>query len=141
MDGMNMKTGFRRVGPASCVVAVAMGIPERLRAQCFELLAVHVPEKHRNKGYATTLIHSVCRDADAANNHLILTVDPYLHPKRHEVDGMGKADLKSWYEVRFGFQQIQESPILMMRPPGATPRVGLKLIPQVAAIIEGMKHV
>lgn len=113
-----MITGERKVGAASCRVRQTNAVPERMRARVREVTALRTEASEQGKGYATTLMHKVCREADAANMVLILYPLPF---GAHQ--GLGLSYLESWYEARFGFAIIQHEPVLMARMPGATPRM------------------
>ena len=59
-----MRTGNRSVGPAVCRVRQSNQIPQHLRSKVRELVKLEVPADKQGQGYATTLMHSVCREAD-----------------------------------------------------------------------------
>ncbi len=123
-----MKTGDRSVGPAHCRVRQTNAVPERMRGRVREVSGVEVPVNEQNKGYATTLMHKVCREADAANIVLVLWPQPF-----GDNISLSKQQLIGWYRERFGFQCIQPEPYLMARMPGATPRL-LSLNPVTEAL-------
>lgn len=123
-----METKDHRVGPASCRVRQTNALPERMRARTRELCCLEVAAGEQRKGYATTLVHKVCREADKANVVLVLWPQPF-----GENIAMSRSELEAWYERAFGFQRIQADPVLMARMPGATPRM-LTLNPVVEAI-------
>lgn len=118
-----METGDRRVGPATCRIRQTNAVPERMRGRVRELTKLEVPFSEQGKGYATTLMHSVCREADKHNIVLVLWPQPF-----GDNINLSKSYLVGWYEQRFGFNIIQPEPVLMARMPGATPRL-LKLNP------------
>lgn len=124
----DMKTGDRRVGPATLRVRQTNAVPERMRGRVREVCCVEVPHTEQNKGYGTTLLHKVCREADDANIVLVLWPMPF-----GENISLSKQQLIDWYRDRFGFQCIQPEPYLMARMPGATPRI-LSLNPVTAAL-------
>lgn len=116
MDGM--KTGDRKLGAATCRIRQCTALPERMRARSRELTALLVQADKRGQGYGTSLVHKVCREADAAGIVLIVFPEPY--------DGSEwtKEQLVAWYEGNFGFAVIQQQPaVLLARMPGATPRM------------------
>lgn len=121
MDGMRkvkMETGDRKLGAATCRIRQCTALPERMRAGSRELTSLLVQADKRGQGYGTSLVHKVCREADAAGIVLILFPEPF--------DGSEwtKEQLVSWYETNFGFAIIQHQPAtLMARMPGATPRM------------------
>lgn len=124
-----MKCKTYRVGHASCEVKMAQGLPDTFRSRTREVLALETAFEHRGKGYGTTVMHAVCRDADAANTILILTVKPFGNLN----GAMNTKLLEQWYASKFGFQRLDETPqgILMARPPGSTPRTGLTLASRI----------
>ena len=134
-----MQVGFRRVGAASCQVVECSAIPCHMRQRTREIIAVRTAPEHRRKGYATTLMHQLCHEADSVGFILILFPNPFGADDGEA--GMEKSALVNWYQDFFGFMPIQSNPILLARMPGATPRMGLKLQPITAAVIEAVKHV
>lgn len=113
-----MKTGPRKVGAATCRVRQCNALPEAMRQKTREVASLEVPFAEQGKGYATTLMHAVCREADEANLVLVLTPCPFGDNTRLSTD-----ELVAWYERDFGFSQIQKDPVtLLARLPGATPR-------------------
>lgn len=126
MDGM--KTGDRAVGAASCRVRRTNAVPLEMRDGIREVCNVEVPAADQGKGYATTLMHKVCREADAAGIVLLLWPQPW-----GDNIAMSRDQLTSWYAERFGFAQIQAEPPLMARMVGATPRL-LRLNPVIEAL-------
>jgi hypothetical protein len=124
-----MPTGERRVGPARLRVRQCTALPERMRAKTREIVDVETPFAEHGKGYATTLLHKVCREADAAGLVLVLSPQPY----GDNID-LSKDQLIDWYERSFGFAIIQHQPMMLMaRMPGATPRL-LSLNPVTEAL-------
>ena len=103
--------GPRQSGSATCKLVVSIALPVKMRSQVRELTALSTPAADQRKGYASQLLHDVCKEADAQNITLFLAVA--------EED---KQRLCAWY-TRFGFQPIQAKPTLMARMPGSTPRV------------------
>lgn len=113
-----METRDHRVGPASCRVRQTNAVPQHMRAGVRELCCLEVPAGEQRKGYATTLVHKVCREADAAGIVLILWPQPW-----GDNIAMSRAQLAEWYAREFGFQAIQPEPLLMARMVGSTPRL------------------
>lgn len=109
--------GERTVGAASLVlrmpqVAKGDGSLRNLR----ELAELQVPSDEQRKGYATSLVHAICREADAAGIVLMLAPQPF-----GDNIAMSKDQLVDWYAREFGFMEFQAEPLLMARLPGATP--------------------
>ena len=131
MDGVNaMETGERRLGPATCRIRQCTALPERMRERSREVTALLVKPEDRRKGYGTSLMHKVCREADAAG--IVLVVWPMAFARRES--DMDDEQLSRWYEFNFGFIVIQYKPeLLMARLPDGTPRL-LKLNPVAEAI-------
>lgn len=130
----NIELGFRRVGAASCVLQKPEALPVHMHEAIIEVTKVQVPVKHRNQGYATTLLHKVCREADQAGKTLFIQVESFTD------DPIPRPVLESWYSKNFGFAPIQAEPLLMARMPWSTPKVGLQLSPLAAGMIEGLKE-
>ena len=103
MDGLML--GRHQIGSASCRIVEAMGVPEHMREGLREL--IDLTASNPRKGHATALMTKICAEADRARITLLLTAKPFQ-------DGMTDAQLRDWY-ARFGFQQIQDEPILMAR--------------------------
>lgn len=114
--------GQRSYESATCNLIVSKALPVAMRKSVRELHDLKVPEQDQRKGYASQLLHDVCREADEHNLTLMLAVD--------DKESMR---LIAWYS-RFGFQPIQASPVLMARMPGSTPRT-LKPISQALAAL------
>lgn len=108
---MDELIGRRSHITATCDMIVSIALPAAMRRNVRELHALHVPEEDRRKGYASQLLHDICREADEHHLTLMLSVE--------ETD---KERLAEWY-TRFGFWPIQVWPLLMARMPGASPRV------------------
>lgn len=108
-----METGTRNVGPASLRVRRTVAVPVEMRERVREICQVEVPSPFQNRGLATTLLHKVCREADAANIVLMLWPQPF-----GDHISMSSAQLIAWYANEFGFVQIQPEPALMARQPG-----------------------
>ena len=124
-------TGERSVGPARCRVRRCVALPLHLRSTTRELVNLEVPFAEQGKGYATSLVHKVCREADAAGLVLVLSPQPF-----GDNMNLSKQQLEDWYARSFGFQVIQTTPMtLMARAPGATPRM-LTLNPVTEALVK-----
>lgn len=125
--------GERTLGPARCLLRVPQvkGIPPNLR----EITELEVPSTEQRKGYGTTLLHAVCREADSQKFVLMLAPQPF-----GDHIAMSKGELAQWYHMEFGFQQIQAEPLLMARMPGTTPARKLTLKPLDASMYKGAKH-
>lgn len=114
---MSMDTRTYTLGPASCRVRRTQAVPAHMREHVRELAALQVPAAEQGKGYATTLVHKVCRDADAAGVVLVLWPQPFGDV------ALSADQLAAWYAREFGFQVIQPEPMLMARPVDGTPRL------------------
>lgn len=126
-----MKTGERKVGPAHCRVRQSNALPQHLRGNVREVVDLEVPVAEQGKGYATTLMHAVCREAD--HHGIVLMLTPY--PFGDNIN-LSQQQLADWYVKSFGFQPVQAEPsVLLARMPGATPRV-LTLNPVTEAIVK-----
>ena len=113
-----MKTGDRSVGHAKLRVRQCPALPPALQKTTRELVNVETPFSEQGKGYATTLIHKVCREADAAGLVLVLTPQPY-----GDNINLSKQQLEDWYARSFGFCVIQTEPMtLMARMINGTPK-------------------
>ena len=130
-----MQTGSRRVGPASLRVRQSNAfnaLPMHMRGGLREITSVEVPADQQRKGYATTLMHKVCLEADDVGMVLVLWPNPF-----GEHIAMSRGQLVDWYAREFGFALIQSEPVLMARMPGSTLRV-LALTPLVDAVARGL---
>ena len=124
-----MKTGDRSVGPAKLRVRQCPALPPALQKTTRELVNVETPFAEQGKGYMTTLIHKVCREADAANLVLVLTPQPY-----GDNINLSNQQLEDWYARSFGFHVIQREPMtLMARMVNGTPQA-LQLTPVTEAL-------
>lgn len=124
-----MKTGPRSLGPAKLRVRQCPSLPAQLQKTTRELVNVETPFAEQGKGYMTTLIHKVCREADAANLVLVLTPQPY-----GDNLNLSKQQLEDWYSRSFGFHVIQREPMtLMARMVNGTPQA-LQLTPVTEAL-------
>ena len=93
-----MKLGNRILGPATCALSES-----EVMAGVIELSSLEVPEWHRKKGAANKLMDAICEEADKASKVLLL---------KPANDGW----LVKWY-ASHGFRKIQDTPVLMARPP------------------------
>lgn len=101
-----MAPGRRYLDAASLTVAIPEGLPPHMHGRVRELLSIEVPEEKRRTGLATKLLREVTMEADREGKTLLLWVRPY--------GTMGERDLIAWYR-KFGFEEIQQSPVLMAR--------------------------
>lgn len=124
-----MKTGPRSVGAASLRIRQCPALPPALQKTTREVVNVETPSAEQGKGYMTTLIHKVCREADAAGLVLVLTPQPY-----GDNINLSKQQLEEWYERSFGFHVIQREPMtLMARMVNGTPKM-MELTPITEAL-------
>lgn len=124
-----MKTGDRSVGSAKLRIRQCPALPPALQKTTRELVNVETPFAEQGKGYMTTLIHKVCREADAANLVLVLTPQPY-----GDNINLSKQQLEDWYARAFGFCVIQREPMtLMARMVNGTPKM-MELTPITEAL-------
>lgn len=100
-----MTPGPRVHKQASLRVVIPQGVPESMRQGMREI--VGVTSENPRKGHATALMHTVCAEADHTRMVLMLEAKPFA-------EGMTQEQLETWY-ARFGFQKIQETPVLMAR--------------------------
>lgn len=122
-----------RVGHCYAQVIKCEGVPKHMQPHTREVTGLYTQELERGKGYATTLMHKICRDADACNIVLL------LEPKPFGDEGLSESYLIGWYEATFGFNVIQSAPtVLMARMPGSTPRL-LELTPTARAMLTEKK--
>lgn len=112
MLGAAVNVGLREHRSASLRIAIADGLPERMRKLTREVLSVR--STNPRKGHATALMHEVCNEADKWWITLI------VQPSKFD-DGMDDAKLVPFYS-RFGFVVFQNEPCLMARSP-QLPRV------------------
>lgn len=131
-----MVPGFRRLGGASCFIRICEALPEHMRAGTREVFRLGTAPSHRKKGYATTLMHSVCREADSVNMALVLMAQPFGQETGEIMDYEA---LTLWYEAEFGFQMVQKDIGLMVRAPGASPKIRMRLDPVTKTIIESVR--
>lgn len=91
--------GKRTIGDATCYLRFSQAVPVHLRQTIREVYDVKVPKGMRGKGSGTRLIKAICAEADHADKVLIL---------------LPLEDKIKWY-TSLGFEQIQDSPPIMMR--------------------------
>lgn len=125
--------GERKLGPARLKLSVPQirGVPPNLR----EVSELEVPSEQQRQGFGTTLLHAVCREADAAKVVLMLAPQPF-----GDHIAMSKDELSVWYCEEFGFMPVQAEPLLMARLPNTTPARKLVLKPLNAALYKETKH-
>lgn len=99
-----MTPGLREHKQASLRVAVAECLPEEMRDQTREIVSLACTNPR--KGYATTLMWTVCHEADEACITLI------LQPRAFG-DGLDDDKLERFY-MKFGFVVIQQVPVVLM---------------------------
>ena len=102
-----MTPGLRTHKAASLRVAIAEGLPSEMWDVTREIVSVQ--STNPRKGDATTLMWSVCAEADRELKTLIIQVRPFSQ-------GMNDDQLKKFYS-KFGFEEIQADPCLMARSP------------------------
>lgn len=107
-----MRSGPRRLGPATLYIRQCDALPESMRDGTRELVSLEVAPVMRGKGHATELMHKVCREADLNGTVLLIWPDPY-----GEHDGPDRERLIRWYARDFGFVVTQNNPVLMARKP------------------------
>jgi GNAT superfamily N-acetyltransferase len=121
-------------GHATARVVECTAIPERLRAKCKEVLAVHVDAGHRGRRLAEALLERITSDADRDGWTLLVMPLPY------DGEPMSKEALAQWYCRRFGWTPIQADPLILARIPGATPRRVLPLALAASTAIREAAH-
>lgn len=110
-----MTPGLREHKGASLRLVICEGIPEDMRPKVREI--VSLASANPRKGHATTLLWTVCHEADEALITLI------LQPKHFGDGELDDAKLERFYG-KFGFVKFQEQPVVLMaRSPDCAPRV------------------
>jgi len=99
-----MTPGLRNHKEASLRVAIPDGVPEELREGIREIVALQ--SESQGKGHATKLMHEVCTEADVYGKVLFLQPQPFD-------DGMDADKLEQFYK-KFGFEKIQDEPVVLM---------------------------
>lgn len=102
-----MNAGLRQYKQASCRIAIPTGLPEDMQDRLREVLAV--TSEAKRGGEATALLHQITTEADFAWMVLLIHVKPF------DV-GMTIEQLEKFYG-EFGFETIQNEPLLMTRQP------------------------
>ena len=119
-----MKTGPRSVGAASLRIRQCPTLPPALQKNTREIVNLETTFAEQGKGYATTLMHKVCREADAVGLVLVLSPQPW-----GDNINLSNQQLEDWYARSFGFCVIQTVPMtLMARMINGTPKL-LELTP------------
>lgn len=121
-----MQPGTRTDGPASLELVRMAGIDGSVTSGLLEVKSVHTAKTQRRQGHASSLLNLLCKEADESGTILVLT------PAQFDNGPIGTQQLKSWY-AKFGFEVIQEKPVLMCRDPVVS-------LEQVAVICEGFKE-
>jgi hypothetical protein len=97
--------GLREHKTSSLRVCVAECLPEDMRDQTREIVGLE--SRNPRKGYATTLLWSVCHEADLAGITLI------LQPKPFGEASLDSEKLERFYQ-KFGFVIFQQIPVVLM---------------------------
>jgi hypothetical protein len=119
-----MKIGIRKHESASLKLSYNTNVPAHLRGGLMEI--THVESGHKRQGHATQLMRNVC--AEASENDVILL----LMPRPFGTFDMTREELTEWYQ-RLGFAVLQQSPLLLVRPPNADNKAKIK---PIAAAVE-----
>jgi hypothetical protein len=142
MDAMN---GYKRLSAPKLMgertvgaARLKLSMPQVARSDVAfknlrELSQLEVPSTEQRKGYATTLVHSVCREADQHGIVLMLAPQPF-----GDNIAMSMSELRDWYANEFGFMEFQSQPLLMARLPGSTPGK-MQLRPLSASMYRAIK--
>lgn len=110
-----MTPGLRDYKQASLRVAIAECLLQELQAHTREIVSLE--SRNQRKGHATSLMWMVCHEADGARIALI------VQPKVFGEGGMDEDRLEKFYK-KFGFQKLQEFPVVLMaRPPMLQKRI------------------
>lgn len=99
MDGVMV--GDVELGEASATLSICGLVKPQLRPFLRELSHVYVTPEKRGQGEGTALLEAICEQADQEGLALLIQVDD--------------TRLVPWY-TRHGFDVLQETPILMVRP-------------------------
>lgn len=117
MDGVKMRTGWRRYGGARLYIRKCTALPEHMRDRTRELRSLETHAQSQQQGHATMLMLNTCAEADFNGVVLVLWPSPW-----GDNIALSAEQLQDWYERRFGFKVIQKEPVAMMaRQVGATP--------------------
>jgi GNAT superfamily N-acetyltransferase len=95
-------------GTASCKLGYCVAVPAHLRGGLLEITKVYVPAEDRGKGLASEMIAKICLQADA-DRFILLTM-----PQPYGDGAMSKDELSRWYIRRFGFEVLQDTPVLLL---------------------------
>jgi len=95
--------GLREHKGASLRLAIP-DLPEEYQKGIREIVGLQ--SSNPRKGHATTLMWDVVSEADRAGMVLMLMPEPFDA-------GMDKDKLTKWYQ-RFGFQEVQQQPVVLM---------------------------
>lgn len=109
-----MTPGVREHKAASLRLVESEAMPEDMRDRIREI--VSLKSENPRKGHATTLLWSVCHEADQNKTVLI------LQPKPFGDGAMDDRKLEGFYN-KFGFVRIQDAPVLMARQPKPRPKI------------------
>lgn len=112
-----MNLGSREHKGASLRISMCEAMPEDMRDKTREV--VSLASTNPRKGHATTLMWTVCHEADQAGVMLL------LQPKQFGGGEMDNGKLERFYG-RFGFQVVQREPaVLMARSPERVNRIAV----------------
>ena len=103
-----MTPGIRAHKQATLRLAIPEALPEEMREGVREIINLRCYEPH--KGYATTLMYTICAEADRAG--IVLMVQPGQFD-----EGMTTEQLEKWYR-KFGFIDLPKdegNPTVMAR--------------------------
>lgn len=103
-----MKDSYTVAG-ASVKVGPSKMLPHHMQS-ILELSDLFVEPEHRNQGQATALMRQVCYEADKEKRLLVLMP---------ESKGELTNDQLEAFYCGFGFERIQDKPVLMCREPSA----------------------
>lgn len=103
-----MRLGYRQCGAATCTVSESAIVKRNLRSHLREITDLYVAPEDRRKGWARALLDILTLEADEAGLVLVLQVRD---------NGEVPADVLEAFYRTFGFERIQESPVLMARAP------------------------
>jgi len=128
MDGLKMKTGWRHHGAARLYIRQSTAVPLDLRPLTRELRSLETAAGSQQQGHATMLVRKVCAEADRHGVVLVLWPVPW-----GDNIAMSASELADWYSRAFGFEQLQDNPVILARPVGARPK-RLKLNATIEAL-------
>lgn len=122
-----MKTGIRKHLSASLKLSYNTNVPAHLRGGLMEIS--HLEASEKRQGHAGQLLRNVC--IEAAENNIILLI----MPRPYGTFDMTREQLADWYTKGFGFAVLQQSPLLLVRPPYAERQAVVK---PIAAAVEAV---